>query len=101
WEDGSAPVTGRFRSGALASAAFAECTSQNNNMEVYGRAGSFTLSFYRFDGLELSSTSDIPGNIQARIRSVVQFMKELPGAIPTLREGGEWQQTYVKEWQHF
>lgn len=101
WEDESATVTARFRSGALASAAFAECTSQNNSMEVYGRAGSLTLSFYRFDGLELSSTSDIPGNIQGRIKGVVQFVKELPGAIPILREGGEWQQTYVKEWQHF
>src|SRR5690606_36817480 len=83
WEDESATVTARFRSGGLGAAAFAECASQNNNMEVYGRAGSFTLAFFRFEGLELSCTSDIPGNVQARIRSVVQFTKGLPGAIPT------------------
>jgi predicted dehydrogenase len=70
-------------------------------MEIYGREGSLSLSFYRFDGIETSVTSDIPGNIQARIRSVGQFVKELPRAISTMREGGEWHQTYVEEWRHF
>lgn len=70
-------------------------------MEIYGREGSLSLSFYRFDGIEASVTSDIPGNIQARIRSLRQFVTELPRAISTLREGGEWAQTYVQEWQHF
>jgi myo-inositol 2-dehydrogenase/D-chiro-inositol 1-dehydrogenase len=101
WEDESASVAARLRCGALASATFAECTSQNNNMEIYGREGSLSLSFYRFDGIETSVTSDIPGNIQARIRSVGQFVKELPRAISTMREGGEWHQTYVEEWRHF
>jgi myo-inositol 2-dehydrogenase/D-chiro-inositol 1-dehydrogenase len=101
WEDESATVAARFRCGALASATFAECTSQNNCMEIYGREGSLSLSFYRFDGIEASVTSDIPGNIQARIRSLRQFVTELPRAISTLREGGEWAQTYVQEWQHF
>ena len=59
------------------------------------------MSFYRFDGLETTTTSDIPGNIPARIRGLMQFVKELPQAIPTLKRGGEWHQTYVEEWRHF
>jgi myo-inositol 2-dehydrogenase/D-chiro-inositol 1-dehydrogenase len=101
WEDEAATVTARFRGGALASATFAECTSQNNTMEIYGREGSLSLSFYQFDGIEISTTSDIPGNIRGRLKRVMQFVRELPRAVPILREGGEWHQTYVQEWQHF
>jgi predicted dehydrogenase len=101
WEDESATITARLSCGALASAAFAECTSQNNSIEIYGRTGSMSVSFYRFDGLETSTTSDIPGNIPARIRGLRQFVQELPRAIRTFRHGGEWHQSYVEEWRHF
>lgn len=101
WEDESATITARLSCGALASATFAERTSQNNSIEIYGRTGSMSVSFYRFDGLETSTTSDIPGNIPARIRGVGQFMKELPRGIRTSRQGGEWRQSYVEEWRHF
>lgn len=100
WEDESATVTARLSCGALASAIFAECTSQNNSIEIYGRMGSMSVSFYRFDGLETSTTSNIPGNIPARIRGFGQFMKELPRGIRTARQGGEWHQSYVEEWCH-
>ena len=101
WEDESATITARLSCGALASATFAECTSQNNSIEIYGRTGSMSVSFYRFDGLETSTTSDIPGNIPARIRGLRQFVQELPRAIRTFRQGGEWHQSYVEEWRHF
>jgi myo-inositol 2-dehydrogenase / D-chiro-inositol 1-dehydrogenase len=101
WEDETAAVTARLSSGALASATFAERTSQNNSIQICGRAGSLSVSFYRFDGLETSTTSDIPGNIPARIRGLVQVVKELPQAIPILQQGGEWHQSYVEEWRHF
>lgn len=101
WEDESATVTARLSSGALASATFAECTSQNNVIEVYGRTGSMTISFYRFDGLETAATSDIPGNLPARLKGIMQFGKDLPQAIATMRRGGEWRQSYVEEWRQF
>jgi len=101
WEDESASVTARLSGGVLASATFAECTSQNNAMEIYGRTGSMSLSFYRCDGLETSTTSDIPGNVRARLRGVGHFLRELPRAISTLQRGGEWRQPYVEEWRHF
>jgi myo-inositol 2-dehydrogenase / D-chiro-inositol 1-dehydrogenase len=101
WEDESATVSARLSCGALASATFAECTSQNNSLEIYGREGSLSVSFYRFDGLERTAISDIPGNIPARIRGLKQFIKEFPQAVQTLRQGGEWLQSYVEEWRHF
>lgn len=101
WEDESATVTARLSSGALASATFAECTSQNNSIEIYGRSGSLSVAFYRFDGLETATTSDIPGNVQTRIRGLRRFAEELPKAIATNRQGGEWLQSYIEEWRYF
>ena len=101
WEDESATVTARLSSGALASAAFAECTSQNNALEVYGRTGSMSVSFYRFDGFDATTTSEVPGNLPARLRGLLQFGKELPQAVGTMRRGGEWRQSYIEEWRHF
>jgi len=101
WEDESATVTARLGCGALASATFAECATQTNSMEIYGRGGSLNVAFYRFDGLETATTSEIPGNIQARIIGLRRFVKELPKAIATSRHGGEWRQSYIEEWRHF
>ena len=101
WEDESATVTARLSCGALVSAAFAQCTSQDNRIEIYGRTGTMSVSFYRFDGLETSTTSAIPGNVPARIKGLMQFAKELPRALSTLRHGGDWHQSYVEEWRHF
>jgi len=101
WEDESATVTARFGSGVLASATFAERTSQYNGIEIYGRSGSLNVSFYRFDGLETAISSDIPGNIRARIKGLKRFVKEFPGAIQRLRHGGEWHQSYLQEWRNF
>ncbi len=101
WEDESATVTARLGCGALASATFAECATQTNCMEIYGRRGSLGVDFYRFDGLETSTTFENSGNIQPRIRGLRRFVKELPQAIATNRQGGEWRQSYIEEWRHF
>jgi myo-inositol 2-dehydrogenase/D-chiro-inositol 1-dehydrogenase len=101
WEDEAATITARLRCGALASATLAECTTADNRIEIYGRLGSLGVSFYQFDGLEISARSEIPGSIGARIRGLKKFAAELPKAIATQRRGGEWFQSYVEEWRHF
>jgi myo-inositol 2-dehydrogenase/D-chiro-inositol 1-dehydrogenase len=101
WEDEAATVSARMSCGAVVSAIFAECTSQNNVVEIYGRAGSMSVSFYRCDGLETSSLSDIPGGIKPRLRGLASFLQALPRAFSNLHHGGEWHQSYVEEWKHF
>ncbi len=101
WEDESATVTARLGSGALASATFSECATQTNSMEIYGREGSLGIDFYRFDGLQTSTTSENSGNIHARIRGLKKFVNEFPEAIATNRQGGEWRRSYIEEWRHF
>lgn len=101
WEDEAATVTARLRCGALASATLAECTAANNRIQIYGRLGSLSVSFYRFDGLDISATSDTPGSIRSRLTGLNKFATELPKAIASLRRGGEWFQSYIEEWRHF
>jgi myo-inositol 2-dehydrogenase/D-chiro-inositol 1-dehydrogenase len=101
WEDEAATVSARMSGGAVVSAIFAERTSQNNVVEIYGRAGSMSVSLYRCDGLETSSPSDIPGGVKPRLRGLASFLQALPRALSNLRHGGEWHQSYVEEWKHF
>ncbi len=101
WEDESATVIARMSNGALATIACAERTNQNNTIEICGRAGSLTLSFYRFDGLEYASETDIPGSMRSRMDAAKRLVRELPQAILRLRHGGEWLLSYREEWRHF
>lgn len=101
WDDEVATVTARLRCGALASGSFAERTSQQNRLEVFGRSGSLRVSFYQFDGLELQTVTEIPGNIPSRIGAIGRTLREFPRGLSTLRRGGEWQQSYVEQWRHF
>jgi myo-inositol 2-dehydrogenase/D-chiro-inositol 1-dehydrogenase len=101
WEDESATVIARMSNGVLATAACAERTSQNNSMEICGRAGSLALSFYRFDGLEWASAASIPGDVRSRVDAAKRLVQELPQAISGLRHGGEWALSYREEWRHF
>ncbi|MBD0316792.1 MAG: Gfo/Idh/MocA family oxidoreductase [Nitrospiraceae bacterium] len=100
-EDESAAVIARMSNGALATVACAERTYQNNVIEICGRAGSLTLSFYRFDGLEYASETDFPGSLRSRMDAVKRLVQELPQAILRLRQGGEWLLSYREEWRHF
>ena len=100
-EDESATVIARMSNGVLATVACGERSNQNNSIEICGRAGSLALSFYRFDGLEYSSKSDIPGSFQSRVDAAKRFVRELPGAIFRLTHGGEWLLSYREEWRHF
>jgi myo-inositol 2-dehydrogenase/D-chiro-inositol 1-dehydrogenase len=101
WEDESATVIAQMSKGVLATAAFAERTSQTNGLEIHGRAGSLALSFYRFDGLEHTSTTSLPGDIRSRMDAAKRLVRELPQAVSGLRHGGAWALSYREEWRHF
>ena len=101
WEDESATVIARLSSGAIASGAFSQRTSQNNSVEVCGRAGSLTVSLYRFDGLERAPLTAVPGDVGSRIAAGRRLLTRLPRGIAGLRRGGEWAESYRAEWLAF
>ena len=101
WHDESATVTAKLSCGTLAAATFAERTTQNNYTEIHGETGSIRIAFYQFDGLKITTPSQIPGSISSRLGDMTRFIKGLPSAIPTLKKGGEWNLSYVEELRHF
>ncbi|HET9338950.1 MAG TPA: Gfo/Idh/MocA family oxidoreductase [Casimicrobiaceae bacterium] len=100
-EDESAVLVARLSGGALATALFAERTSRSNEVEVFGRAASISLSLYRFDGYSTSDAASVAGDGRARLRAAGAFVRALPGALRDARAGGAWRMTYADEWRHF
>lgn len=101
WDDDTATVAARMADGVLAVSVFSQGTSDSNEAEVYGQAGRLRVSFYRFNGLEFSSTSSFPGSVRARLRGIAHTVRGLPRAALKMRQGGDFGVSYQAEWQHF
>lgn len=101
WPDATASVTARMANNVLASGFFSEQTSDNNELEIYGRNGRLRVSLYRFDSLEYFSMDSLSGGITARLKKLQSDMKELPKGIAIMRQGGDYKMSYRAEWQHF
>jgi predicted dehydrogenase len=101
WADETVTITARLRNGVVATSVFSERTADTNEVEIYGRTGRLRVSLYRFDGLEFSSTSTVPGSIMSRFMNLVHVLKELPKGVSIMRHGGDFIMSYRYEWQHF
>jgi len=100
-DDEVATVTARMTNGVLVSSVFSQDTSENNEVEIYGKAGRLYLSCYRFDGLSFFPTSSSPGDIRTHFRSMAHAVRELPQAALKWFEGGNYIASYRAEWRHF
>jgi myo-inositol 2-dehydrogenase/D-chiro-inositol 1-dehydrogenase len=100
WDDETATVTARMADGMIAVAELCERTSNNNTVEVNGRAGRVRVDCYKFDGLEYSPAANVPGGMRARLSRIAYALRELPPAV-LKRRGGDYVATYGQEWQHF
>lgn len=100
-EDQVTMVTGRMRRGALAHACGSDLTAASNEVRVDGEEGALHLDLYRFDGLALSSLSDLPGAPLTRARRGLSSVKQLATGLREIREGGSFDATYAAEWRHF
>lgn len=101
WPDATASVTARMANNVLATGFFSEQTSDNNEIEIYGRNGRLRVSLYRFDGLEHFSLDSQPGGVAVRVKKLQTDLKELPKGIAIMRQGGDYKMSYRSEWLHF
>ncbi len=101
WDDEIATVNARMTNGAIVSSVFSERTNNNNEIEIHGRNGSLLISCYHFDGLEFQPILSVPGKISARVKKVINTLRDLPKAVSTMRNGGEFMASYRAEWEHF
>jgi myo-inositol 2-dehydrogenase / D-chiro-inositol 1-dehydrogenase len=101
WEDEAATVTGSMRNGVLVSSLFSQRTASNNEIEIYGENGILRISCYRFDGFEFVPNGTHSGDLQARLRRMVQLAHFFPDLPYAWRQGGDFVASYRAEWQHF
>ena len=101
WDDQIAVVNARMANGAIASSVFSELTCNNNEIEIHGQKGRLLVSCYSFDGLEFQPILSLPGTISSRMKKVINTLRDLPKAVSSIRNGGEFIASYRAEWQHF
>ncbi len=100
-DDSVVAVTGTMRGGVVATALGLDKTATDNELVIYGEAGSITLSLYRADGFVRARREDIPGAPRRRLVAGARGFFELAaGAIPS-RRGGDFMASYVTQWRRF
>jgi predicted dehydrogenase len=100
-DDSVVAVTGTMRGGVVATALGLDETASDNEIVIYGEAGSITLSLYRADGFVRAGRNDVPGAPRRRLTAGARGLFELAaGAIPS-RKGGDFMNSYVTEWRSF
>jgi myo-inositol 2-dehydrogenase/D-chiro-inositol 1-dehydrogenase len=101
WDDETTVVSARLANGALASAMFSITTAGSSELEIYGEKGRLSLSFFRFDGLELTETTTPVGDVCSRLRKLAQTVTMLPWATLRARSGGDFLDSYRLGWRNF
>ena len=101
FEDETSTITARLGSGALASGVFSFRSSPNSEVEILGEKGRLLIGLYRFDGLEFYPSGVYPGDIGDRLRRGLRAVSGIPRMLSVMRQGGEFQATFVGVWRHF
>jgi myo-inositol 2-dehydrogenase/D-chiro-inositol 1-dehydrogenase len=101
WDEETATVTARMANGVLGCSVFSERTIARNELEIYGESRCMRLDFYRFDGLEHTSSLNHPGGLKHRVQSIGHTLRALPLGVLGLRYGGDFVDSYRAEWRHF
>ena len=96
-DDESAAVTFRLTSGAAVSSVFSERTAAANELELFGSKGRLSFSIYQFDSFTFTPICTSGG----RARHLMQTLKDIPEVWPILRRGGDFRDTYRREWLAF
>jgi predicted dehydrogenase len=97
----SAMVTARLMNGSLVTSHFSWGTGNVCYLDIYGSRARLQLDCLRFDGLQLLSLAEHPGDLRVRLRGIPSTVGALAALPATLREGGDYLATYREEWRHF
>ena len=101
WDDVSATVNARMTNGIPVTSAFSEATTTNKEIQIYGQAGSLSMSLYRFDGMKFIPKSNPPGGLAGRLQEIMQTIGRIPSALSNRRRGGIHNSAFAAEWEHF
>jgi predicted dehydrogenase len=99
FDDQTAALQARMNCGALVSAAVSQRSVPHNLVEVLGDRGSLRLSCYHADSLEVERVGGPSNGARRRIPPLLRRARELPAALRAARGGGDYQLSYVHQWQ--
>lgn len=94
-------ITAQMRSGVVVSIGVSQKTVDGNDVEVYGREGALDFSCYRADSFTLRSRSELGGGVAAQLRSRLTWLRALPAALASARNGGDFHGSYAEHWRRF
>jgi predicted dehydrogenase len=100
-DDEVATMTARTARGTLLTAWSMDVATIFNEMTLYGEAGTLHLDFYRFDGFERISSSELPGAPATRLRRLGSSLAALAANAGELVRGGAFDTAYDRQWRHF
>jgi myo-inositol 2-dehydrogenase / D-chiro-inositol 1-dehydrogenase len=100
WDDESAVLSGRTQEGVMMSSFVSQTGAEANEIEVSGRQGRLSLSLYRFDSLQVTPRETPIGDLRHRLRGVAANLRALPAGVAAARRGGDYLDSYRREWEH-
>jgi predicted dehydrogenase len=98
--DQTATFQARMASGVLVTAGVSQRTVSHNVVEVFGSRASLRLSCYHADSFEIESIGGGSRGGWRRLRPLLGKAARLPAAIRSARRGGDFQMSYVRQWEH-
>jgi myo-inositol 2-dehydrogenase / D-chiro-inositol 1-dehydrogenase len=100
-DDESAAITARMASGLLVSSVFSDGTANENEVLFCGKQARLRLSCYHFDGFEIVSAMDHPGDLKVRIKKAGSLLMQSHLAVSQFFRGSDFVASYKNEWVHF
>jgi predicted dehydrogenase len=100
-EDETAVLSARMSNGVLVSGEFSERSPHEIEIVVSGKSGWLRVDCLKFDGLQFRTSREVPGQPSVRLRSLADFVRQLPAGLQTMRRGGDYRLSYAEEWKHF
>ena len=94
-------VEGRVRGGARFTGRYARSGAEVNTLETACAHGSLRLAFYELDGLRVTLAPDAPAGAADRLRLRLARLARLARHAPSLRRGGPFRDSYVRQWEDF
>jgi myo-inositol 2-dehydrogenase/D-chiro-inositol 1-dehydrogenase len=100
-DDDAAVITARLRGGAIATAVMLAESAVTHRVTLYGTEGSVDVDALRFDGFTRATAEEYPGSISARLGRARQRLAHPRGDLRAIRDGGDFDAAYGREWKHF
>jgi myo-inositol 2-dehydrogenase / D-chiro-inositol 1-dehydrogenase len=97
---GTAGVVGTSAGGVGIAGSFCAVTGQENAFAVYGSEAWLDASLYRFDRFEVMPREATGGDLRYRARRPMRYLRQVVGAAPYMRRGGDFNASYQDEWRH-